>query len=147
MNPLPDDKVISNNGISRVWLGGDGYIYKQQPKYLTDNEIWGLERMYQFGYAPKAEQVGIETVRMEYILRNIVTDRDKFMYHYAFVLKALKDAGIRHGDLSEYSVLVRDNTPILIDFAESRVICDPRPDKRPEGDRYWLGTTMVKLCG
>lgn len=101
--------------------------------------------MYDSGYVPFAEQVNIETIRTEYIATQPVTDADAFMTHYEPVLQALQAAGIRHGDLTEYSVLVRDNRPLLIDFAESRLWDDPRPDKRREGDRYWLWQTMCKL--
>jgi len=68
------------------------------------------------------------------------------MMHQIGVLTALIEAGVRHGDLTHYAVIVKDNKPFLIDFAESRLMGDPRPDKRPEGDRYWLHKTLLRIC-
>lgn len=120
-------------------------IYKRQPKFLADNAIWCFEQMYPSGYVPHAVRIDDETIRTEYIAHEPVTDADAFMAHFQPVLDALQAAGIRHGDLTEYSVLVQNNRPMLIDFAESRLWDDPRPDKRREGDRYWLWQTMNKL--
>jgi RIO-like serine/threonine protein kinase len=137
--------VISDNGISRVWREGE-WIYKQQPKHLTQNEIWCLEQLYPFGYVPYAKQVEINLIKLDYIKSEKITKPEVFMAHLPEVLFCLKSVGIRHGDLTRYAVLVRNNKPIIIDFAESRLICDPRPDKRPEGDEYWLKKTMRELC-
>jgi len=130
---------------STVWREGD-WVYKEQPKHLTDNEIHALRTMHPSGYVPHAEQVDIETIRMEYVSNEPVTDADAFMLHCEPLLAAMKQAGLRHGDLTEYAVLVVDNKPIIIDWAESRIWGDPRPDKRREGDAYWLRLTMEKLC-
>jgi len=138
--------LLSDNGVSRVWRDGK-WVIKRQPKYLTENEIWCLQKLYPTGFVPYAERVGIEELRIEYIENERVTDARVFMRYYQPVLNALCRAGIRHGDLTKYAVLVQDNKPILIDFAESRLWNDPRPDKRPEGDAYWLKKTMEALCG
>lgn len=137
--------LISNNGISKVWLK-DGYIFKQQPKFLTDNEIYCLKIMYPSGYVPKAEQIDIELIKMEYIKNEIVTEPDLLWYHFPRVLKALGDVGIKHGDLTKYAVLIRSNKPYIIDFAESRLFGDPRPNKRPGSDGDWLRRTFKELC-
>lgn len=137
---------ISDNGVSRVDFL-DGFAYKRQPKFMTDNEYWCLEKLYPTGFVPHVEQVEIELLKIEWIDNEPVTDAIAFMGYCSHVLMVLEDAGIRHGDLTEYSVLVKDNKPILIDFAESRLWDDPRPDKRREGDSYWLLKTMEKICG
>lgn len=139
-------EVISDNGVSRVWREGD-WVYKQQPKHLTDNEIWCINQMAPSGYAPDGVQTSVDTIKMEDLGRSEeVGDRHAFMGHLPLALAALAKAGIRHGDLTEYSVIVKGDWPWLVDFGESRVACDPRPDKRREGDRYWLARTMAKLC-
>jgi len=138
--------LISDNGISRVWREG-GWIYKRQPKHLTDNEWYALRVLYKTGYVPYAEKVDIETIRMEDLGESeSVTDAAAFMHHRAVVLQALKDYGLRHGDLTEYAIIVKNNKPMIIDWAESRTFTDPRPDKRREGDAYWLDKTMRALC-
>lgn len=138
-------QLITDNGVTRVFKQGQ-FIYKHQPKFMTDNEIWCLRRMLPSGYVPRAVQTGMEEIRLEYINSEIVTNKPFFMGHSSLVLHALYMAKIRHGDLTEYSILVRDNKPLLIDFSESRLWDDPRPDKRREGDRYWIKKTMEKLC-
>lgn len=130
---------------SKVELIG-GWAYKRQPMTLCDNAEWCYKKLSASGYVPKCERVDIETIRTVYVESEPVTDKEAFMAHYEPVLQALKDAGIRHGDLTPQSVLVKDNRPILIDFAESRLWNDPRPDKRPEGDAFWLKHTMEILC-
>lgn len=88
----------------------------------------------------------IELIKMEYIEAEPITDEAYFMSHYEQVLKLMRYASLRHGDLTNHSVIPRQNKPILIDWSESRLWDDPRPDKRREGDRYWLKKTMVELC-
>lgn len=126
---------------SSVRLEG-GWVYKQQPKFLCDNELWCLDAMWPSGYVPAAERFDVEIIRLQFIERQPVTDRASWMAHLELVLEALKMAGIRHGDLAQYSVIPHGNRPMLVDFAESRLWDDPRPDKRPEGDAYWLRKTL-----
>ena len=131
----------------KVWRVSNR-VYKQQPKFLTDNEIGFLTLMYPSGYVPYAEQVNIDTIEMEDLGESQkITDIDEFKAHLPKILTALREARIRHGDLTRYAIVVRDNKPYIIDFAESRWWNDPRPDKRREGDEYWLTRTMHELCG
>jgi len=133
--------ILKDNGISRVELR-KGLIYKTQPKHLTDNEIWCLEKLAYSGYVPLARQISIDTIEMEFIKETSITDLEAIIAHFVNILSALQDAGIRHGDLTEANILIKDNHPYVIDFSESRLHCDPRPDKRPEGDKYWLKRTL-----
>lgn len=132
----------------KVWLSTDnGRVYKSQPKYMTDTELAFLNVLEKTGYVPgDVRQEGIELISMEYIEPEHVTNEKLFMAHLPLVIGVLRDRGIRHGDLTEYSVRVKDNRPILVDFSESRWMNDPAPDKRPEGDSYWLERTMRELC-
>lgn len=138
--------ILSDNGVSVVWRD-DEFVYKRQPKFLTDNEIGALKLLADTGYVPQAEQMSINLTRMEDLgASEPVTDAAAFMAHLPKVLAALKAAGLRHGDLTEYAVIVKGNKPYIIDWAESRSWDDPRPDKRCEGDEYWLTKTMGALC-
>ena len=137
--------MISDNGVSRVWRDGN-WIFKQQPKFMTDNEIWCLETMLRYDrYVPSAEQVEIELIKMEYIEQTLITDFDVLRGHFEQILYTLGFAGIRHGDLTRPNILIRNNHPYLIDFSESRLTYDPRVDKRPEGDKYWLWRTFDEI--
>lgn len=139
----PDSQRIK---ASRVWVLGNT-VYKSQPKYLTDNEFYFLTAMEDTGYVPlRVRREGIELISMEYVVQTPVTDGTEFLSHYVPVLTALRNKGIKHGDLTTYSVLARNNRPVLIDFAESRWIGDPIPTKRRESDAYWLRRTMKELC-
>ena len=132
---------------SVVWLQ-DGKIFKSQPKHQTDNEFHFLTTMKDSGYVPvDVVREGVEKISMEYIVTEGVTDEDEFLSHYQKVLAALHIAGIRHGDLTEYAVLVRNNKPVIIDFGESREWWSKLPSKRPEPDSFWLARTMEKLSG
>ena len=130
---------------SRVWLEGE-YVYKVQPKFLCDNEIWCFDVLWPSGYVPSCERVNLETIRTEYIKTQPITNLDEWQQHINKVLEVLKKAGIKHGDLTEYAVIPHANRPFLIDFGESRLWDDPRPDKRPEGDAFWLRKTMEQLA-
>lgn len=128
---------------SRVWIDKDKvWVYKQQPKTLCDTEVYCLNRMYRHGYSPKPERVDKEIIRTRYIESKVVTDPKSFMWHLPIVLHLMESEGIRHGDLTTYAVIPNNNKPYIIDWAESRVYCDPIADKRPEGDEYWLTRTM-----
>jgi len=138
--------LISDNGISKVWRE-QGWVYKQQPKYLTDNEWYALQVLRPTGYVPYAKKMNIELIRMKDLgPGEPVTDCAAFMEHLPKVLAMLKEYGLRHGDLTKYAIIVKGNRPMIVDWAESRTWYDPRPDKRREGDEYWLEKTMRELC-
>jgi len=94
---------------------------------------------------PYAEQVDRDLLKIEYIPNEDVTDPDEFLSHLEHVLHSLQKCNIAHGDLTTYAIRVKDNKPYLIDFSESRFIDDPRPHKRPEGDKYWMTYSMHQL--
>lgn len=132
---------------SHVWRPDppDGWVYKFQPKHFCQNEQWCYETMADSGYVPQCERVDIETIRTTDLGPGQMVDNpEAYLSHVSRVLQALGAAMIRHGDLTEYSVLPRGNRPWIIDFAESRLSSDPRPDKRPEGDGNLLSATMRK---
>jgi len=122
-------------------------VIKYADKHLLQNERHALEKMGKTAYVPHLFRATDTMIVMEFIHYDVVTDPGEFMQHYDTLIMMLGVAGLRHGNLTKYSVLVRDNTPILIDWAASRADGDPRPDKRPEGDAYWLRETMKQLAG
>lgn len=138
-------ELIKDHPLSRVWIGDDGGIYKWQPKFLTDNEFWCLKEMFQSGFVPYAEQVELEIIRMYFIRDEAPTNGKLLLENVDRALDALVQCGIRHGDLTRPNVLISNNRPVLLDFSESRLTDDPRPDKRPEGDRYWLTRTIQEI--
>ncbi|MHA2046501.1 MAG: hypothetical protein ACW99G_17070 [Candidatus Thorarchaeota archaeon] len=101
--------------------------------------------MYPTGYVPYAEQLEDELVRMQRLSSKRITNPKKFMTYFDKVLDAMNSVGIRHGDLTLPHVFVVENKPKIIDWGESRVACDPRLDKRREGDKFWLNKTMKEM--
>lgn len=151
MYTLETDKlklVSKRDRASIVWLNpGTRTIYKSAPKYLIDNEVHWLTVMQDTGYVPRpVERLDLELISMPYIRNELVTRPEKFMEHMESVLWWLGHHECRHGDLTEYSVLVKNNQPVIIDFGEARHLMSPLPDKRREGDRYWLKKTMEFLA-
>jgi RIO-like serine/threonine protein kinase len=139
-------KISFRERSSIVWLK-DGRIYKSQPKYNTDIEYHFLKLLEPSGYVPQdVRQEDVELISMEYIPPQQVTNINVFTSHYKPILRALKDAGIRHGDLTNQSLLIKNNKPIMIDFGESRWITDPIPSKRPDSDKTLLMTAILKKC-
>jgi len=138
--------LITDNGVSRVWRE-NGHVYKRQPKTMCDNEYFTLQVLSATGYVPSAERLDIETIRMEDLGQSEpVTDAEEFMGHLPVILEMLKSYSLRHGDLTKYALIVKNNKPYIIDWGESRHWYDPRPDKRREGDEHWLTKTMRELC-
>jgi RIO-like serine/threonine protein kinase len=140
-------KIIKEDKFSIVWRSGD-WVYKQQHEFLHRNELWCYQRMYPTGYVLLAEEHNRNTIKMPYVDSISHPFGWELKPHYRPILDALKFAGIRHGDLTKYALLfpVEDERRVyVIDFAESRLWDDPRPDKRPEGDGYWLHRTMREM--
>lgn len=140
--------IKQTNIVHRCWRNGDTF-FKQLPAYNADNEMYFLTKMESTGYVPRwATRVNRELISMEFIETEPVTIPGMFLQYYDGVLRALKEANICHGDLTRYSVLVKDNRPILVDFAEARMLDTilDLPPKRPGGDAYWLEKTMTELA-
>lgn len=136
---------VSDNKISRVYLYDD-WIYKRSIPYLIENEYSYLYQLWPSGYVPKAYRYDKFTLQIQYLGKSEpVTDPELFMKHINKFLTLLKFHGFRHGDLTTPHVIVKANRPYIIDWAESRIWGDNAPDKRPEGDEYWLLETARKL--
>lgn len=146
--PLPEgSELLTDNSISIVWRGHDGYIYKRSIPFLIENEIFFLDLLSDSGFVPSATRIDKYTIRMEDLGETEkVDDVGSFSFMMGELYGILQKRKIRHGDLTKYSIIVKNNRPYLIDFAESRLFHDPRDDKRPEGDGYWIQKTMVELC-
>ena len=146
--PIPQGATkLTDNSVSIVWRGNDGWIYKRSLPFLIENEEWCLRQMFGYGFTPTFERYDKYTLRINDLGKSEpVTNVKAFRLTCKHMLACLQKCNIRHGDLTEYAIIVKDNWPFLIDFAESRLSLDPRPDKRAEGDEYWLRKTVTKLC-
>jgi tRNA A-37 threonylcarbamoyl transferase component Bud32 len=139
-------EMLSDNGVSLVWRGNDGYIYKRSIPFLIENEIGILKRIEKLGIAPRAERYDKYTIKMKDLgVSQMVISKAKFKKAFRERLNKLHNFGIRHGDLTKYAIVVVDDLPYFIDFAESRLITDLRPDKRKEGDEYWMEKTIDEI--
>ncbi len=145
LKDIPSGILLSDNGVSIVTKSGD-MVYKRSIPFMIENELWCLQKMYDTGFVPYAERYDKYTIEMELIVNQLVTDKDKFLGYRVPLLEALESKEIYHGDITKYAILVNDNRPYIIDFAESRILEDPRPSKRPKGDEYWIWRTFEELC-
>lgn len=137
-------KNLSGNSVSRVWRVDDS-IYKMQPKSMCDNEVFALERLALTGIVPEFRRINDELIVMERVFSTPITDVSDVMIFGKYVLHSLEFYKVRHGDLTRPHVFVQNNRIRIIDWGESRYWYDPRPDKRREGDDYWLTITMKEI--
>jgi RIO-like serine/threonine protein kinase len=135
---------LSGNAVSKVWTDGR-YHWKEQPKHLCDNEWYALNLLRDTGFVPDATRVNHETIQMESITNEPITNPDLFRTNCEVFLAVIADKRLRHGDLTPPHVFVVKNSPVVIDWGESRYGDDPRPDKRREGDRHWMVETVEAL--
>jgi len=141
------DKVknLSGNYVSNVWMQYDK-VYKKQPKYLCDNEEYALVTLAYTGMVPNLiERPGDELLVMEYLENEGITSLWEFLDGVDRFYDALCLHGFRHGDLTRPHIFVVNNQIKVIDWAESRLEPDPRPDKRREGDIHWLTYTVGQI--
>ena len=139
--------VLKEDQFSKVWREGD-WVYKRQHEFMTDNEYWFLCQMFPSGYVPDVEKLDKDLIRTKFIKKIPIMAgyKKELLDHVPKILKALKERGIRHGDLTRYALIIGEyGWPYLIDFSESRLWDDPRPSKRPEGDTYWLHKTVREM--
>lgn len=144
----PKSELLTDNGISQVYRGNDGWIYKRSIPFLIENELYFFKKMLDGEnlFVPFVTRHDKYTIAMEDLGESEpVTHKGTFLFNMGELLKTLYELGIRHGDLTRYAIIVKDDHPWLIDFAESRLIDDPRPDKRKEGDFWWCHMTYNEL--
>jgi RIO-like serine/threonine protein kinase len=145
--PIPQGaEKLTDNHISIVWRGNDGFIYKRSIPYLINNEYHFLKAMANTGFVPKVERYDKYTLKIEDLGKSEpITNVPLFYFRMGQLLGVLHKKGIRHGDLTEKAFIIKDNWPMVIDWAESRWASDPAVDKRPAGDNWWIRQTMDKL--
>lgn len=144
---------LSNNGIALVSRGTGGYVYKRSIPFLIENELYCLQKLYfdcgfaKYYYTPYATRFDKYTIQMEDLgIGELVTDVEKFMKHKQPLENLLRENVIRHGDITTQAIIVRNQKPYLIDFAEARLWNDPRPNKQSGTDAEWLDKTFMELC-
>ena len=132
-------ETISNNGIAQVWRANDGYIYKHSIPFLTENEFFFLSTLSSTGYTPHAERVDKYTIKMQDLGKSEgIINLPNFIAKCHNFLNALGNYGIIHGDLTAPHIIIKNNHPYIIDWAESRLFCERRENKRPGTDAEWL---------
>ena len=141
-------KQLSYNGVSLVYYDGLAHVYKRSTPYLIENEYVFLSTLADTGYVPSVERYDKYTLKIGWLGQcHPIKSQYSFTYHCERFLGIVEARGIRHGDLTQYAIIVVNNKPHFIDWAESRWKLDPAPDKRPEGDRYWLNKTIQEMTG
>lgn len=104
-----------------------------------DNRTQMLRLLGPTGFAPKLIEA-----RSDYVLQEDLGDSEdvsngiEFWLNSIRLLLALRDNQIRHGDLTSPNIIIRDNVPMAIDFAQSSLFSESSKEKRPEADSYHL---------
>jgi len=129
---------------SEVWMDPE-WCYKRQLLTFTENEWYALRTLSDTGFVPEAERIDKNLIRTRRLYSSSVFDPLKLERECERFLQVLKEHGLRHGDLTTPHIFVYNNGPVVIDWSESRLLDDPRPDKRPEGDLHWMTKTMHSI--
>lgn len=101
--------------------------------------------MNEHGFSPQAMREDEETIRMMFLQSDQYFNPRKVIQSCTEFLYFLNCESLRHGDLTSPHVFVIDNSIKVIDWAESRYGDDPAPDKRREGDLFWMKKTIQEL--
>ena len=111
---------------------------KNNSPELIKNELRFLQVLSKTGYVPKVEGYGVDYIDMELLsIDGRCIDEVEFARNAARALKTLRVNKIVHGDLTYRNIIIRNDIPIVIDFAESRFSYENNvKDKRCEGDYY-----------
>jgi len=138
---------LMDNGISIVLRSKDeAYIYKRSIPFLIENEIWMLNHLTSSGFTPFATRHDKYTIVMPNLgVSEKVTDVDKFMANGHRLKMVLLTYAVRHGDITPPNIIVKDNFPYVLDWAEARLHRDIRPDKRSGGDDFWIDKTWSEI--
>ena len=136
---------LSGNSVSDVHMLSKHIITKVQPKFLTDNEWYALDLLGFTGFVPIADRQDDETINMNFLVSQPIVSVNLFLVNCERFMQVLKNSKLRHGDLTRPHVFVINDSPVVIDWAESSYEDDPRPDKRREGDRYWWHYTVEEI--
>lgn len=139
--------VLKVTTVSQVWRQGE-WVYKRQPRSMAINEMWALEILGRYKIVPmNPEWVDGDTIRMAFVPRMPILNVENWLNFETLVLKVLFQSGVRHGDLTAPNIIPYQGRPVIIDWGDCRPTCDPREDKRPEGDAYWLHRALREIVG
>lgn len=140
-------ELIADNGISRVHRY-QGRIYKRSTPFLTVNEHYFLDRMRFSGYVPpNVDWYDKYTIAMDDLgVSEPIIDTALFTEHKLQLILKLAAYDIAHGDLTPPNIIVKNNHPYVLDWAEARLASEGRQSKRPElTDREQLAKTWKEL--
>jgi hypothetical protein len=74
-----------------------------------------------------------------------VWDEIAFRRSCARLLLAMKERNIAHGDLTSKNIIIKDNSPIVVDWWQAKDLDDPTPNKRLGGDAAHLWVSAIEL--
>ncbi len=148
MVPIGGHRASSGVGPGvHVFRMGNGVIRKEAH---TPEDVLGLRNEARLlrilggtGIAPKMFDEGDDWITQEDLGESeSVQDGENFRRNAAHTLWTLREHKIRHGDLTGVNVIIKDDWPRLIDFAQSNLFDEPIPDKRKLSDSYYLWRTV-----
>jgi hypothetical protein len=146
---LLQDKSGPAMHVHRVERGGGTQILKapftQEDADALGNEFDKLLVLEGSGFTPKAIAKHADGSTLQEDLG--VTDEhphdgEKFRRNMIQLLWTLRKHGIRHGDLTSANILLQDDWPWAIDFAEAHFIGEKAPQKSPMTDTHLVLRTL-----
>ncbi len=140
-----------------VWRRGDGTVVKQASTEIEQSRLRRerlfLEELHGTMVAPEViSGERDESGHFRLTIQDLgdsepVTEPWLFARNACYVLWHLHDRQIKHGDLTESNIIVRDNRPMVFDWGESRHIWEHLTDKRPEPDSEHLWKAVLGILG
>lgn len=129
---------------------GDGVIFKvalaEEGQRELAREASFLEALAGTGIAPRL----MERTESQLVLEDLGDGEEiklgaNFVTSSILLLNELKANGIRHGDLTSRNVIVRNNSPVAIDFSQATFVDEGGPYKRPKPDAYYFWQAVIGL--
>lgn len=113
----------------------DGPEYYRIALQSIKRDAWGLKAMAGSGYAPELLKQTKDSVTQTDLgdTEPVGVEQD-FRRNCVWMLCETRKRGVRHGDLTDRNVIVREDKPAAIDWQESHEIGKPSPAKQPLSD-------------
>lgn len=106
-----------------------------------------LQRLADYGVSPEVLNHIPGVLSMEYLDDRYGGDELRWLWGACHLLEALRECGIKHGDLAPKNLRCRFGGPMAIDFQESVWIEDGIETKRPEDDGEILMRSGIEITG
>ena len=127
-------------GIRKQAVRGDGEDRYAARCAGIAREAMMLETLEGRGIAPRLIDVGPDWSLQEDLGDSAIPDGERFRRACTRLLYEIRQAGLRHGDLTEANIVLRDDRAWAVDWQDASWTADERPLQRsgqPDGHFLW----------